>query len=167
MIQEVNYSDYADKAVKILTKGAFLNTTADGKDNTMTIAWGSIGYMWRKPIVTIMVRKSRHSFTLLEKNPEFTVSIPVNDMKAALGICGSKSGRDMDKFEAAGLEKLAGQKVSTPAIKGAGLHFECKVVYKQEMSNASLAPSVADTFYADNDWHTLYYGEIVSAYIEE
>jgi len=167
MIKEVIYSDYATKAVEILSKGAFLNTTAAGKDNTMTIAWGSIGFMWGKPVLTIMVRKSRHSFELIEKNPEFTVSIPVNEMKAALGICGSKSGRDTDKFTVAGLEKLAGQKVSTPAIKGAGLHFECKVVYKQVMSTANLDQTLADKWYSDNDWHTLYYGEIVSTYIEE
>ncbi|WP_110954347.1 flavin reductase family protein [Anaerosinus massiliensis] len=166
-MKDIHYADYATKAVEILSKGAFLNTTAEGIDNTMTIAWGSIGFMWGKPIFTVMVRKSRHTFELLEKNPEFTVSIPLNDMKSALGICGSKSGRDTDKFAVAKLEKLAGQKISTPAIKGAGLHFECKVVYKQVMSDDHLQKAAADKWYADKDWHTLYYGEIVSAYLED
>lgn len=167
MTKEIHYADYADQAVKILSKGAFLNTCADGKSNTMTIAWGSIGFMWGRPIFTVMVRKSRHTYALIEKNPEFTVSIPLRDMKRALGICGSQSGRDADKFKAAGLNVLSGKKVSTPSIEGAGLHFECKIVYKQPMGSEGLDPSLNGKWYADNDWHTLYYGEIVAAYAEE
>lgn len=167
MIKEIHYADYADQAVEILSKGAFLTTCADGKHNTMTIAWGSIGFMWGKPVWTVMVRKSRHTYELIEKNPEFTVSVPLHEMKKALGICGSKSGRDIDKFKEAGLVALPGIKVGTPVIAGAGLHFECKVVYKQVMSQENLSPQLTEQWYGDNDWHTLYYGEIVAAYIEE
>lgn len=167
MIKEIHYVDYLNQTVDILSKGAFLTTCATDEKNTMTIAWGSIGYMWRKPIFTVMVRKSRHTYTLLEKNPEFTVSIPLNDMKTALGICGSKSGRDIDKFTAAGLSILPGQKVTTPAIAGAGLHYECKVIYKQVMTAENFDEVITGKFYTDDDWHTLYYGEIVAAYIEE
>lgn len=167
MIKEINYADYANKAVEILSKGAFLSTCADGKNNTMTIAWGSIGFMWGKPEFTIMVRKSRHTHENLMKNPEFTVSIPLNEMKEALRICGTTSGRDHDKFAAAALTAKAGQKVNAPIVKGAGLHFECRVVYQHDMDGNHLTPSVAGKWYGDNDWHTLYYAEIINAYIEE
>ena len=167
MLKEINYTDYANKAVAILSKGAFLNTSANGKNNTMTIAWGSIGFMWGTPVFTIMVRKSRYTHEILAKNPEFTVSIPLKEMKEALKICGTKSGRNCDKFAEANLTANPGQKVNAPIIEGAGLHFECKVVYQQDMKKEDLDPAVADRWYKDNDYHTLYYGEIIAAYIEE
>lgn len=167
MIKEIHYADCADKAIEILCKGAFLNTCADGKSNTMTIAWGAVGFMWGKPQLTIMVRKSRYTHELLQKNPEFTVSLPTKDMKQALGICGATSGRKLDKFAEAGLSAKPGQKVDAPIIAGAGLHFECKVVYKHVMEQSGLDKGIADKWYADKDWHTLYYAEIVAAYTEE
>lgn len=165
-MQEIRYEEYAGRALEQLPKGAFLTTAADDKINTMTIGWGSIGYMWKRPVFTVMVRKSRYTYGLIERNPQFTVSVPLEDMREALGLCGSKSGRDTDKFAAAGLSALPGQKVAVPVIGGAGLHFECNVVYKQVMSAAQLDGAVARQWYADDDWHTLYYGEILAAYTE-
>lgn len=165
-MQEICYEAYANRTLEQLPKGAFLTTAADGKTNTMTIGWGSVGYMWGRPVFTVMVRESRHTYELIEKNPQFTVSVPRGDMKAALSLCGSKSGRDIDKFAAAQLQTLPGQKVNVPVIGGAGLHFECKVVYKQAMRAKQLDAAVAQQWYADSDWHTLYYGEILTAYTE-
>ena len=91
MIKEVNYADYAQQAIEILSKGAFLNTTDGTTDNTMTIAWGSIGFIWGKPIFMVMVRPSRYSFNNIESQEDFTVSIPLTDMSNALKICGSCS----------------------------------------------------------------------------
>ena len=167
MIKEVNYADYAQQAIEILSKGAFLNTTDGTTDNTMTIAWGSIGFIWGKPIFMVMVRPSRYSFNNIESQEDFTVSIPLTDMSNALKICGSKSGRDINKFEAASLELMPGQKVKTKAIKNCGLHFECKIMCKQAMDTTHLNPEILNHKYASGDLHTLYYGEILSCYIEK
>ena len=163
-MKEIQVFDYADKIVKILSNGAFLNTCAEGKSNSMTIAWGSLGFMWGKPVFTVMVRQSRHTYQLIEKNPEFTVTIPLKDMKHALGICGSTSGGNTDKFPVAGLIAHPGQKVSTPAIANAGINIECKVICRQEMSRQGLDPTTADKWYESEDWHVMYYGEILTAY---
>ena len=167
MIKHVNYSEYAQQAIEVLSKGAFLNTTDGTKDNTMTIAWGSIGFIWGKPIFMVMVRPSRYSFNNIESQEDFTVSIPLHDMSEALKICGATSGRNINKFEVANLELMAGQKVTTKAIKNCGLHFECKIVYKQAMDTTHLNPNILNHKYTTGDLHTLYYGEILSCYIEE
>lgn len=60
-------------------KGAFLTVENQEKVNTMTISWGNIGYQWNKPIFTVLVRKSRHTYEMLEKGAEFSISIPLND----------------------------------------------------------------------------------------
>lgn len=156
----------ADQVTQILKKGAFLTTSYADKNNTMTIGWGSIGFIWGKPIFMVMVRKSRYTWSLIEKSQEFTVSVPTHDMSDALKLCGTKSARDIDKFKAAGLTAQKGQQLDTPVIAGAGMHFECKTLYKHDMTSDKLDSAVAKRCYSDNDWHTMYFGEIVSAYTD-
>ncbi|TCS81338.1 flavin reductase family protein [Pectinatus cerevisiiphilus] len=154
----------SEQVIETLKQGAFLTTKLDGKINTMTIGWGSIGFIWGGPVFMAMVRKSRFTWSFLEKSHEFTVSVPTHDMRAALAICGTKSGRDIDKFATASLTAQKSQKLDTPVIASAGMHFECKVVYQQDMLPKNLSAAVTDRWYGDNDWHTLYFGEIVAAY---
>jgi flavin reductase (DIM6/NTAB) family NADH-FMN oxidoreductase RutF len=146
--------------------GAFLTVREGERINTMTISWGNIGFEWRRPIFTVLVRKSRHTFDLIEKAETFTVSIPVNNnLKKELGFCGSKSGRDFDKFKECNLELLSSKSVETPIIGGEDMiHYECKIVYKQAMDNTFLDTKVLEECYGDDDYHTLYYGEIVECY---
>lgn len=167
MSKDVAYNDYAKETIEILSKGAFLTTTVDGAVNTMTIAWGSLGFMWGKPVFMAMVRPSRFTYQCLEKSGEFTVSLPFKDMSKALGICGSQSGRDGNKLLAANLTTVPGKKISTPVIADCGLHYECKVVYKQEMASELLAPDLQEKWYASGNYHTLFFGEILATYIDE
>lgn len=167
MSKEVAYNQYANELTEILSKGAFLTTEMDGAINTMTIAWGSVGFMWGKPVFMAMVRPSRFTYECIEKSNQFTVSIPFKDMSTALGICGSKSGRDTDKIAAANLTTVPGKKISTPVIADCGLHYECKVVYKQEMLPEQLAGDLQQKWYANGNYHTLFFGEILATYVDE
>lgn len=166
-MQKIDVLEHSKEILQTLAKGAFLNTAANGKQNTMTIAWGSLGYMWQQPVFTVMVRQTRYTKELLDANPVFTVSLPVQgDFAKALGLCGTKSGRELDKFAAAGLTAAAAQTVDAPIIKGCGLHLECRVVDVQTQSAASLDKAMAAKFYADQNWHTYYTGIITAAYLE-
>jgi flavin reductase (DIM6/NTAB) family NADH-FMN oxidoreductase RutF len=167
MSKEVSFNEYATKAIDIISKGAFLTTAHAGKTNTMTIGWGSIGVIWSKPIFTVLVRQSRFTHDLIGPSGEFTVSIPFGDMKEALGLCGTKSGRDLDKIKAAGLTLKSGKKTATPVIAAAGLHYECKIVYQQTMIPEALDSAYQAAAYPKGDYHTMYFGEIVAVYIEE
>lgn len=163
-MKEVKYNKYAKEALDGLTKGAFLNVTHQGKDNTMTIGWGSVGYVWRKPMFMVMVRYSRHTYDMLVGAGEFTVSIPFGDeFKKELLLCGKKSGRDVDKFQSCNFPRLRANKVNAPLISGCDLHYECKVVYKQVMEPAALDPE-HNKFYKNKDYHVLFYGEILGTY---
>jgi len=165
--KDVAYNEYAHKITEILSKGAFLTTEVNGAINTMTIAWGSIGFMWGKPVFMAMVRPSRYTYDCLEKSGQFTVSIPFKDMSKALGICGSQSGRDTDKIAVANLTTVPGQKISTPVIGDCGLHYECKVVYQQAMSAENLATDLQKKWYPDGNYSTLFFGEILATYVDE
>ncbi|EGO64937.1 flavin reductase family protein [Acetonema longum] len=166
-MKQVAYHEYASQALPILSKGAFLTTAHGDKRNTMTIGWGNIGFIWGKPVFTAMIRHSRFTHELIETSGEFTVSFPFGDQGKALSLCGTKSGRDLDKFAAANLQTVPGQKIATPVINLAGLHYECQTVYRQDMSPSDLVPAFQSKWYGDTDYHTLYYGEIVACYVTE
>jgi flavin reductase (DIM6/NTAB) family NADH-FMN oxidoreductase RutF len=163
----VNYLSIAEEVIQqIKSKGAFLlaKSKNDEKINVMTIGWASIGYMWSKPIMTVLVRKSRFTHHIIEKATSFTVSIPTDDLIEALNFCGTKSGRDFNKFKECKLSVISAQKVDTPIIDISGFHYECKIVYKSEMNPDFLCKEYKEDVYADNDYHTFYFGEIVACY---
>lgn len=167
-MQDVKYNDYLKEATKILPSGAFLTVKSGNKVNTMTIGWGTIGFIWGKPIFMVAVRDSRYTFNLIEESDQFTVSIPFDRaMKEELIFCGTKSGRDYDKFKECNLTAVPGMKVDTPVIGGCKLHYECLIRFKQAMDPNKLAPSFDEKWYPENDYHTLYFGEIVASYIDE
>ena len=88
----------------IIKKGAFLTVKAGSELNTMTIGWATTGHIWRKNVFMIAVRESRHTFGLIERADNFTVSVPTLDYKKEVLFCGTKSGRDVDKFKAGDLK---------------------------------------------------------------
>ena len=167
-MKNVNYLSVVEEVIQqIKSKGAFL--VAKSKDskkiNVMTIGWVAIGYMWKKPIMTVMVRKSRFTHCIIEKASSFTVSIPGDDSGEALNFCGTKSGRDVDKLKECKLSVVPAQKVDTPIINLSGFHYECKIVCESEINPDFLCKEYREDLYADNDdYHTFYFGEIVACY---
>ena len=141
--------------------------------NTMTIGWGTLGIEWGKPIYTVFVRESRHTKALLDKNPEFTINVPYGAYdKSILSICGTRSGRDMDKIAHLGLTLEEPETVSVPGIRQLPLTLECKVLYQQDQDPKAIDPACFERYYTkgtrnDGDYHTLYLGEITAAYIIE
>lgn len=146
--------------------GAFLTVKAGETMNVMTIGWGLIGYIWRRPIFMAAVRDSRHTFTIIEKAADFTVCVPSANMKDTLNLCGTKSGRDLDKFKASGLTPVPAQRTVSPILQVPGTHLECHIRFKAPMDPGLLDPALAE-LYPARDYHTLYFGEIVACYASE
>ena len=168
MKREVNVWDYAGQIMEKIGKGILLTTCADGEVNTMTIGWGHIGVIWSKPVSVTYVRESRHTKTLLDKNGEFTVNIPLDGCdKQILAFCGTKSGADVDKFQELSLTAVPSEVVSVPGIRELPLTLECKVLFKREQPIADIPVDIQNRYYATGDAHTAYYGQIVNAYIAE
>ena len=159
--------DYAEQITHAVKTGVLMTTMGE-KPNTMTISWGTLGIQWGKPIFTVFVRESRYTKELLDRNPQFTVNIPMGgDVKEILKVCGTKSGRDMDKFAAMNLTPVEPEVISVPGILELPLTLECKVIYKQDQDPAAIEAVSMEKYYPNGDFHTAYYGEIVSAYIAE
>ena len=166
----VNAFDYAGHICKMLPGGILLTTKAGDTVDTMTIGWGTIGIQWGKPIFIAFVRDSRYTKELLDRNGEFTINVPMGEIdKKILGYCGTKSGRDTDKFADLGLTMVAPEVISVPSIRELPLTLECKVIYRQYQQENTLPADLYDRYYPGpaGDYHTAFYGEIVSAYIIE
>ncbi len=178
MKRKVNAFDYANTICKAMPRGILLTTKAGEQVNTMTIGWGHIGIEWGKPIFVAYVRQSRHTLKMLEANREFTVNVPVDGCDGKiLGYCGTKSGRDTDKISDLGLTLEPGETVSVPGIRELPLTLECKVIYTQTQDLPAIPAAVQSRYYpAVNDHenpdirqdvHTVFYGEILNAYLIE
>lgn len=147
-----------------LTEGCFL-VTGGKEPNVMLIGWGCVGIMWRKKVVMVPVRHSRQSHENLDALGEFTVCIPKKgEMKEARGICGTVSGRNEDKIAKCGFTMLPSEHISTPYIADCAAVYECKTLYKLDMTEANLQQDIVKTFYANGDYHTMYYGEIIACH---
>jgi len=139
MYKEFDFCEVSQELLQQLQKGAFLTVKSGNKVNTMTIAWGSLGYMWNRPVFTAMVRYSRYTYELIKDASEFTVSFPLKgQLDRTLSVCGTKSGRDIDKFKECSLTLKEGVSTETPIIDDCDLHLECRIVYSQEMNAEKL-----------------------------
>lgn len=177
MKKEINVFDYSETILKALSKGVLITTGAEGKVNSMTISWGTLGIEWGTPIFTTFVREGRFTRTLLDKSMNFTVNIPLGAFdRKILGYCGTRSGRDMDKIQALGLHTVPSDCIEAPAIQELPLTLECRVVHRQLQDRSALAEDKLFFYPQDvpsanpdrnRDFHVAYSGEILKAYILE
>ncbi len=143
--------------------GAFLVSGAE-KPNAMTIGWGAIARIWNTPICQVLVRQSRYTHDLLDADARFTVAIPKpGELRKAIGVCGVKSGRDVDKFELCGLKATTPRNGGIAGIEGC-LNVECRAVHNIHVPVKGLLQAHADRFYPEGDEHTMYFGEILAIY---
>ena len=168
MRREVDVFKYVKEVNHLMKKEGLLLVTqgSDKKVNAMTIGWGFLGTMWSRPVFIVAVRLSRHTYKLIEDSESFTVCLPAEEMSEALTVCGTMSGRDMDKLKQLGLSLEKGVKVATPYIKECPVHLECRTLYKDAMTQGRLDKKVETEMYKTGDWHVLYYGEVVGVFEE-
>ena len=150
-----------DKQWLLLTSGTLDNC------NMMTVSWGSIGCMWNKPFAQIVVRPQRNTYKFLEKNDSFTLCAFPEKYRKALQFLGSKSGRYGNKLSFTDLTLKKSTKISSPAYHEANLILECKKIYSQDFNPEGFLDEAIQSNYPLNDYHRVYYGEILAAFIEE
>ena len=107
------------------------------KPNLITIAWiGSV--CSEPPMLSISVRPERYSHAIIKTTGEFVVNVPSLDQAKATDWCGVVSGRDADKFAAAGLTPAAGLKVGCPIVMECPLNIECRIRKSLELGSHTL-----------------------------
>ena len=163
--QEIKPQDIDVNAVKMFADDWMLLTA--GKDtsmNMMTIAWGALGELWGKPVVTVYVSTDRYTYKFLEDNEYFTVTAFPKQFHDKLQYLGSVSGRDEDKVKGSGLTPEF-TKLGNPIYKEANLAIECKKIYAEQFKK-ELMPLEQRQWYDEKKQgvHVMYIGEIVNVW---
>jgi flavin reductase (DIM6/NTAB) family NADH-FMN oxidoreductase RutF len=116
-----------------------LLTTRDdeGRDNIITVSWAGVACT-NPPMVTVSIRKSRHTHATICKTREFVVNIPTSKQVAAVELCGTDSGKDIDKFKAVDLTKAPSAVVAAPLISECPINLECQVRHVVELGSHDL-----------------------------
>lgn len=138
----------------------------DGAVNTMTASWGGIGHIWSIPVFTCVIRPQRYTFEFTESTDIITLSFFGRGYRKALNLCGSKSGRDMDKISASGL---------TPVKENGAVYFaEASVVLIGRKVYADwikkdcfIDTKIPAETYAAGDFHKFYVCSIEDALVKE
>lgn len=166
--EKINVFDYAREITSVLKPGILLNSNGD-KFNSMVIGWGHLGIIWGMETFTVYVRQSRYTKAQLDKTKEFTLSVPLDNNfdKEIIRVCGTLSGNDINKADYVTL--VDPETNHTPGIKEYPLTLECEIIYQQDQVLEKMPEAVLERYYGKEDdignFHTLYIGKIVDAYI--
>ena len=133
------------------------------KCNTMTASWGGLGVIWGAPSATCYIRPQRYTKEFIDREAYFTLSFFPEEQRPALALCGSKSGREIDKVKECNFTVLEAE-CGAPYFEQARLVLVCRKRFAQPMDPAAIPEDVKKKFYPEKDYHTLYIGEIVEAY---
>jgi flavin reductase (DIM6/NTAB) family NADH-FMN oxidoreductase RutF len=162
--KEVVYTYQLGETLETLSHGGLLlaSTRQDGQSNVMTIGWATVGVIWGLPVMVVLVRPSRYTYQFIEDSKVFTVNVPTPEMKGYVSLCGTRSGRDVDKL--AQVSTSVGQRVNSVVLDACPLIYECQVVHWNDVEPPNLAPGVLARAYKQGDFHRLYYGQIVGTF---
>ena len=151
--------------IELIGDDWMLVTAGDSsKFNMMTASWGGAGYLWNKPVVFVFVRPQRYTYEFMEDKRDFTLSFLDEKYRNALKICGTESGRDIDKVHRTGLTPCFSE-TGNVAFKEARLVLECRKLYCQFLEpGAFLDESIVTKHYPEHDYHKVYVAEIVKAW---
>lgn len=135
--------------------------------NPMTVSWGGFGTLWNRPVVTLYVRPTRFTYGLMNARPEFTLNILPPSMRPALDLCGSRSGRDKDKWAEAHLVPQPSETVAVPRVAGADLAMECRTLHTFDLEPSRFLDPAIEDLYPRKDYHRAYIGQVMAAWASD
>jgi flavin reductase (DIM6/NTAB) family NADH-FMN oxidoreductase RutF len=130
------------------------------KLNTMTASWGNMGVLWGKPVTTCFIRPTRYTLEFMEREDYYTLSFYGEKYRKQLSICGSDSGRDVDKVKKTGFKPVFAD-CGAPYFKEAELVLVCRKLYVDDIKPENFTDKKLDNWYPDKDYHRVFIGEIV------
>lgn len=160
--KEINLKELLISPFSLIGDSWMLITSGNScKYNTMTASWGGLGVLWNKTVTFCFVRPQRYTFEFLENNDYYSLSFFDEKYKDALKLCGTVSGRDVNKQEKTKFTSLFDQ--NAPYFDQANLVFICKKIHGQFIDPKCFIDSSINKNYTNNDYHKMYVGEIVKA----
>ena len=167
--REIGTAELSSSPFEVIGKDWLLITAPDENKesgvNAMTASWGGLGVLWNKPVATVYVRPQRHTYSLCENADRFSLCVLPNEMRDALKICGTRSGRDTDKIKECSLTtaEIDGVRV----INEARLVFICKKAYADFIKKEGFVDKDHLKHYPAGDFHRVYILEIEKILVKD
>lgn len=134
------------KLATIPMPAAVISVGVEEDANLITLAY--VGKVClNPPIIAISIQPKRYSYQLIEKYGEFVINYPTVNQLRETDYCGTRSGRDVNKWKELHLTKEKASIVKVPMVKEFPWNMECKVIKKLELGS-----------------HVCYFGEVVATH---
>ncbi len=164
MFKEINPKEIEGNLIKaIADEWMLISAGNESGYNMMTASWGFAGEMWGEDSVIAMIRPQRYTMEFVDNSDYFTLSF-YGDNKEIPKVCGSKSGREVNKTELTGL---------TPVFADNTLYFEearlvlvCKKQYVQRLEENCFTQNEPLKWYENKDYHYMVIGKIEKVLIK-
>lgn len=129
---------------------------AKQRPNIVTVAWaGTINS--EPPMVSVSIRKSRHSHKLITETGEFVINLVNKSLAKNCDYCGVRSGADEDKFASCGLNAVKADGLDYAYyISESPVNIFCKVKEVKELGShdmfiAEIVGIKADSYLLDDE----------------
>ena len=157
-------SDYKNP-IDLFGEGAVTMVKKGNGANPMTIGWGSLGVLWRKPCMSVYIHKTRYSKELFDAADRFAVCFFGPEHKEELSYFGTASGRDEDK--AANCPLTLKEEDGFFYFEEAELVVFCKKMGQSDFYIEKIEPEPILAWYSKSGVHSIYCGEIVKVLRKE
>ena len=114
-----------------------IGSNFDKKPNFMAVAWGSIAN-GEPPMISVAIRRTRHTLKGIRQNSTFSVNIPSADMVREVDYCGITSGSSVNKVEVCRFKVFYCKLGNAPLIEQCPINLECKVMHILDLGSHSL-----------------------------
>lgn len=163
-IRKESFNAVISEMMKVMPGPGLLLLCGSGdKENLITIGWLQFGILWEEPTLTVYIRKSRHSYELLQDNEDFTLNLlSLPQYAEAVKICASTSGSYINKFKEANLTKVKSEEVSCSSLAEAEIVVECRTLFRHDIKQTELSDIINAKFYADGDYHQIITAKILN-----
>ncbi len=165
MFKEISAKDIKGNIIDRIANEWMLISAGDEKGyNMMTASWGFMGEMWGKDTAIAMVRPQRYTMQFIKKSDYYTLSF-YGENKDIHKVCGSKSGKDVDKTALTGLTPIFSD--NTVYFEQANLIIICKKQYMDSIKEEKFIDKAPLKWYESKDFHNMIFGEIIKVLIKE
>lgn len=164
-MKEIKVKDIQENFVKLIANDWLLiGAKKENETNMMTASWGMIGNLWNKEVINVYVRPQRYTYEFMENTDTFSCSFFDENYKNQLNLCGTKSGRDIDKAKECNFDVEIIE--NAPVYQQAKLTIICRKIAVYDLNPTQFIDESINKHYK-NDYHRVYTGEIIKVLINE
>lgn len=146
---------------KIGKEWMLLAAEKDGVVNMMTASWGGLGVLWGKPVAFAFLRPQRYTFEFVKAADTLSATFYNESFRDRLNLCGTKSGRDINKIKECGFTVL--REGETPYFAESSLALILRKLYVQRLEPGCFIDESIDAGnYPNKDHHYMVISEITS-----